>query len=73
MIEGELADFRGDASIVVSGRSVSLRAEAIQPLAMVMHELVTNAAKHGALSTPEGQLHISWQSNPESGAAAALG
>ena len=67
VIEAELADFRGDASIVVSGPLVSLRAEAIQPLAMVMHELITNAAKHGALSTLEGQLHVSWHSNPESG------
>jgi len=67
VIEAELADFRGDASIVVSGRLVSLRAKAIQPLAMVMHELVTNAAKYGALSTLEGQLHVSWHSNSESG------
>ena len=45
IIEAELADFRGGASIFVSGPAVSLHAEAIQPLAMVMHELVTNAAK----------------------------
>ena len=67
VIEEELAAFRGGASIVVTGPSVSLRAEAIQPLAMLMHELVTNAAKHGALSSPEGQLEVSWQNDPESG------
>ena len=67
IVEGELADFRGDASIVVRGPAVSLRAEAIQPLAMVVHELATNAAKHGTLSTRDGQLDISWEYNAESG------
>ena len=67
VIEGELAAFRGGAAIVVTGPSVSLRAEAIQPLAMLMHELAANAPKHGALSLPEGQLDVSWQNDPESG------
>ena len=37
-----------------------LSAEAGQAMAMVIHELVTNAAKHGALSTQSGHVSVRW-------------
>ncbi|HZF76409.1 MAG TPA: PAS domain-containing protein, partial [Acetobacteraceae bacterium] len=46
--------------LLLSGPPVRLCPTAVQPLAMVVHELATNAAKHGALSVAAGRLEISW-------------
>jgi CheY-like chemotaxis protein len=44
---------------------LSLPAELAQTLALVLHELATNAAKHGALAGTGGRLAVGWRLGPE--------
>jgi PAS domain S-box-containing protein len=44
----------------VEGSSLMLEPNTAQAIAMTLHELATNAAKYGALSVPDGHLHVEW-------------
>ena len=46
--------------VSIAGPAVTLSAKAATNLALVLHELATNAAKYGALSVPAGHLEVSW-------------
>ena len=50
---------RGD-EITIGGPAITLGATSATNLALVLHELATNAAKYGALSAPTGHLRVSW-------------
>lgn len=47
--------------LTLSGPPVMIAARAYQTLALVLHEMMTNAAKHGALSVPRGRLITEWR------------
>jgi two-component sensor histidine kinase/integral membrane sensor domain MASE1 len=60
LMRSELAAYATRDNIEINGPEVMLRPEAGQAMAMVVHELVTNAAKHGALSIPSGRVSVRW-------------
>ena len=63
LLQGELESFLGGEGqrARLEGPLVMLPPGAAQPFAMAVHELATNATKHGALSRPGGQLLITWR------------
>ena len=60
LVRRELAPYAASNNTEVSGPEVVLRTEVAQAMAMVLHELATNAAKYGALSTNKGRVSIRW-------------
>jgi PAS domain S-box-containing protein len=46
--------------IEFKGSEIELGTNASTSLALILHELATNAAKYGALSSPEGRILINW-------------
>ena len=60
LVDSELAPYVGAGSVAVGGPELMLTAEATQPIAIVLHELVTNASKYGALTTTQGRIKVSW-------------
>jgi two-component sensor histidine kinase len=54
--------YRGDGGdhIMAEGPSIQVGRDAGTTLALCLHELATNALKYGALSRPEGRVHLTW-------------
>jgi two-component system, chemotaxis family, CheB/CheR fusion protein len=44
----------------ISGEPVTLQADLATPFGLILHELATNAAKHGSLSRPKGSVAVEW-------------
>jgi len=65
LVEDELAPYRtGDADkIIAAGPDVILQPASAQTLALAIHELATNAAKYGALSSSTGTIRLRWELN----------
>jgi two-component sensor histidine kinase len=63
LVTEELAPYspNGEASRAdIIGPGVVLPPQLAQTIAMVLHELATNAVKYGALSIPSGRLRVEW-------------
>jgi two-component sensor histidine kinase len=52
---------RPGEKVVASGPDIRIGSEVAVTLAMALHELTTNAAKHGALSATNGRIQVEWR------------
>jgi PAS domain S-box-containing protein len=60
LIRGELSSWMQDTNTLIEGPAIDVNSDAAQTLAIVLHELVTNAAKYGALSHGRGRVAVRW-------------
>jgi PAS domain S-box-containing protein len=67
MLLDEFAPYRreDEPNVHLSGPPIRLSPKQALTLGMAIHELTTNAAKYGALSTKSGRLEVVWQVNPK--------
>jgi two-component sensor histidine kinase len=61
VLDAELAPF-GRGRVELAGEDVALSPRQGIALTLILHELATNAAKHGSLSAPGGKLQVGWES-----------
>jgi PAS domain S-box-containing protein len=64
LVRHQLAPYATDANTIIGGPHVTFTVAASEALSMALHELVTNAAKYGALSTPHGRVEVNWTRGP---------
>ena len=64
LVKDELGGYAqdGEGRVQIDGPKVFLEPTVAQSIAVLLHELATNAAKYGGLSTPEGKVRVEWSS-----------
>jgi two-component sensor histidine kinase len=60
LVRREIAPFANVSNTRIEGPDVMVNVDAGQTLAMVLHELATNAAKFGSLSANSGSVSVRW-------------
>ncbi|QDK31857.1 CHASE domain-containing protein [Sphingomonas sp. IC081] len=63
VVRSELAPYMqgSEGHVEMSGPEIRLAPNDAMSLGLAIHELATNAAKYGALSRPEGRIHVHWR------------
>ena len=66
LVRDELLPYAKDGQLLLSGPKVTCRADAVQSLSLLFHELATNAVKYGALGREDGQVAVRWRRDGDS-------
>ncbi|MFZ1106258.1 MAG: PAS domain S-box protein [Hyphomicrobiaceae bacterium] len=61
LVRVQLETFDPGGRVTLQGPDFYLAADAAQHVGLALHELATNAAKYGALSTAEGAIAVDWE------------
>jgi two-component sensor histidine kinase/CHASE3 domain sensor protein len=67
LLERTLEPYRAEGRIGLNGPAVAVPDRAITPLGLMVHELATNALKHGALAAESGHIEVVWAKRDEYG------
>lgn len=62
LIRAILAPYGVDDRLSIQGPDITVRGHAVTSLALLLHELATNAAKYGALADDRGRIAVAWSS-----------
>jgi len=67
LVQDELAPYGKEDGkrAEIAGPALMLEPSTAQAMAIVVHELATNAVKYGALSVPTGRIQVAWSLSPE--------
>jgi len=67
LVSEEFAPYQNGETerVIIEGPDVLLAPAMAQTTALALHELVTNAAKHGALSEDGGSVALTWRLTPD--------
>lgn len=71
IVRQELAPYGADR-VSVAGPEVMIDSKSAIAVAMLMHELGSNAVQHGSLSVPQGRLDVAWRTSGSPGDARLL-
>ncbi|WP_019905849.1 HWE histidine kinase domain-containing protein [Methylobacterium sp. 77] len=60
LLRAELNPYSEGGRIALEGPNLKLPSELAVPISMALHELTTNAVRHGALAHPDGRVAVTW-------------
>jgi PAS domain S-box-containing protein len=61
LLRGELDPYDENGRVTLEGPRLNLPSELAVPVSMALHELTTNALRHGALRHPGGRVVVTWK------------